>query len=283
MRRIVLSLLVLGLGGLVGCGGTPSKSSFLADADDACRAAGAPVASLPVPSSFPDLATSAGKVAVATDEQVPRLRQLDRPGGDKDRTDAVFNALSGVATAAKSLQSAADKKDERATAQATNDMSARAREAGEKGRGYGFTACGSSTETAANAVAEGARKVIGASFVLKAEARCDEASEGIDRLPEVTSLSSLVRYMNGEIPILTDLVADLEALVPPPGREADFAAYLEAQKKVIEKGKELKNAAQARNERLAVALDDEGSVLVTAANNRADELGLRACGTESAF
>jgi hypothetical protein len=52
---------------------------------------------------------------------------------------------------------------------------------------------------------------------------------------------------------------------------------------VIDKDKELLSAARGRNERLAMRLDDEDEVLVTAANNKADELGIRACGSDAAF
>lgn len=283
MRRIVLPLVAVALFGLAGCGGGPSKSSFLAKADETCRAANAPVASLQTPTSFPELSGGAAKLAAATDEQVPRLRDLDRPGGDKEPTEAVFTAMSGVAAAARSLQAAADKKDDRATATAANDLSKNARDAGSRARAYGFATCGSSTEGPANSVFEGAKKVVGASFVLQAETLCRQASDAIDALPEVNSLPSLVRFLDKEIPILVDLVARLETLVPPPGKEADVTAFLDAQRKVIEKDKELKAAAQARNEALAAKLDDEDSMLVTAANHRADDLGMSDCGTNAAF
>lgn len=283
MRRIALPLLVVGLFGVAGCGGGPSKSSFVAKADETCRAANAPVASLQTPTSFPELSGGAGKLATATDEQLPRLRDLDRPSGDKEPTDAVFSAMGGMATAARNLQAAADKRDDRATAVAANELSKSARDAGSKARAYGFTTCGSSTEGPANSVFEGAKKVVGASFVLQAEALCHKASEGIDALPEVTSLSTLVRFLDKEIPILVDLVAKLEALVPPPGKEADVTAFLDAERKVIEKDKEMRAAAQARNEALTAKLDEEDSVLVTAANHLADELGMKDCGTNSAF
>ncbi len=283
MRRIALPLVLVGLLGLAGCGGGPTKSDFVAKADDTCRAANAPVASLQAPTSFPELSGGAAKLAAATDEQVPRLRSLDRPSGDEEPTDALFTAMSGVATAAKSLQAAADRKDDRAAATAANELSKNAREAGTQARAYGFTACGSSTEAPANAVFEGAKKVVGVSFVLQAETFCREASEAIDALPAVTSIAGVARFLDKEIPILESMVARIEELVPPPGKEGEVAAYLEAQRKVIAKDKELRDAARARNEALAEALDEEDAVLVTRANHLADELGMRDCGTNSAF
>ena len=283
MRRIAVLLLLGGLVGLTGCGGGPSKSDFVAKADETCRSANAPVASLQAPTSFPELAGGAARLAAATDEQVPRLRSLDRPSGDEEPTNAVFSAMSGVATAAKSLQAAADRKDDRAAATAANELSKNARDAGTQARVYGFTSCGSSTETPANAVFEGAKKVVGASFVLQAETFCREASEAIDALPAVTSIAGAVRFLDKEIPILETLVTRIERLVPPPGKEGEVAAYLDAQRKVIEKDKELRDAARARNETLAEALDQEDAVLVTRANHLADELGMSDCGTNSAF
>ena len=92
-----------------------------------------------------------------------------------------------------------------------------------------------------------------------------------------------MRVLDKEIHILETLVTRIERLVPPPGKEGEVAAYLDAQRKVIEKDKDLRDAARARNETLAEALDQEDAVLVTRANHLAAELCMSDCGTNSAF
>lgn len=99
----------------------------------------------------------------------------------------------------------------------------------------------------------------------------------------MTSIGGVVRFLEKEIPVLENLVRRIEGPVPPPGKEAEVAAFLDAERNVIEKDKELIRAAQARNEGLAERLDQEDAVLVTAANDLADEPGMTECGTNSAF
>ena len=282
MRRLLPVLAVLlALGALAACGGGPSKSSFLAEADDTCRSADAPVTSLKTPSSFPELADGAKAVVAATDAQVPRLRDLDRPGGDKDDIDAVFNAIAGAGAAARSLQEAAERKDERATAQAANDLTARARQAGDGARAYGFGTCGVSTQAAAGTVADGAKAVVKASFVLKAETSCKEATRKAEALSEPNRAAQAARFLNAVIAIYGKVIDDLKALVPPPGDEPVVAEIVDTQQKTFDKVKELKDAVSDENERLAEARANELNVLGTAANAKADAYGIKACGTLS--
>ena len=279
MRRIVLSLLVAALIVLAGCGGAPSKSSFLAEADDTCRAANAPVASLKTPTSFPELADGARAVAAASDEQVPRLRDLDRPSGAKDQTDAVFNSIAGVAASARSLQAAADGKDEKATAQSANEVSAQARQAGDGARAYGFTTCGSSTQTAATSLTDGARTVVKASFVLKGEASCRKALKEAEGLPEPRSTAQQGRFFDSFLRIYDVVLSELRANVVPPGDEAAVSELIDAQQRLRDKFKEFRDTVPRGNERVLAALLQEISVLNTAANAKADAYGIKACGT----
>jgi hypothetical protein len=283
MRRLLVALPVAVLVGTAGCGGAPSKSSFLTKADAICRADNAPVASPKTPSSFPELADAAGTLASATDVQVPRLRKLSRPSGGKARTDAVFDSLAGVATAAKSLQAAAATNDEKGTAQSANDMAARSRQASDGAKAYGFTTCGGSTQTAVNATVDGAKKVLKAGYVVKAEAFCKDSSTKLDALPDARTPSQAARSIDRGITILTKLVSDLKGLTPPPGDEATITDYLDAQQRVIDKAGELKDAVAANNGRLFDTLNGQLDVLVTAANAKADGYGLTACGTEGSF
>lgn len=284
LRVLVPALLTAGLLGLAACGGGgPSKESFVADADRICRAESAPLASVKAPTSFPELSETARTIAAAVDAQLPRLRALDRPSGDDAAVDTMLGALGGVSDAARALQGAAARNDEGGTAAATRDMAVRAKAASDSGRAYGFATCGGSTQPAANASLEGAKTVLKAGYVVKAEELCIEASSGLDDLPEASSLRGEARVVDSYVRILDKLVADLRALTPPPGDEPTLEGFYAAQQQVIDKAKEAGAAASAGNERLFDSVVEQLQVLTTAANAKADAYGLDDCGTRASF
>lgn len=265
--------------GLSACGGGPSKEKTITEGDAICRKANAPLASTQVPGNYSQLAEAAGALATATDDQLTRLGQLDVPGDDKDRLQAFFAALRGVSTAARQLKESADKSDDEATAAAATQTSSSARDAADRGRAYGFTVCGSSTQTAATAVVDGGKGRVKAAFVSKGKAACEEASEEVLELREPTDLRSLARFMDALLPIAERVDQQLGALPVPPGDEQVVKEMLDAQKAATAKAREIGAAARANNERLTGALTEELDVLQTAANAKADAYGLQACGT----
>jgi hypothetical protein len=284
LRGLVPALLAVGLLGLSACGGDgPSKESFVADADRICRAESAPLGSVKAPTSFPELSETARTIAAAVDAQLPRLRALDRPSGDDTAVDAMLGSLGGLSEAAKTLQGTASRNDEAGTATATRDMAARAKSASESGRAYGFTTCGGSTQPAANASVEGAKSVLRAGYVIKAEAICIEASSALDDIPEASSLRGEARVIDTGVRILDKLLADLRALTPPPGDEATLDEFYAAQQQVIDKAKEAGAAAGGGNERLFESVVEQFNVLTTAANAKADAYGIDDCGTRASF
>jgi hypothetical protein len=278
------ALLASAVLGAAGCGGGgPSKETFLADADRVCRTESAPLASVKAPTSFPELSDTARTIAAAVDAQLPQLRALERPSGDDTPVDAVLGSLGGVSEAAKALQGAASRNDEGATATAARDLAARARSASDRGRAYGFATCGGSTQPAANASVDGAKTVLKAGYVVKAEALCQDASSQLDEIPEATGLRGTARVIDTGARILEKLVAELRALTPPPGDEGTLNEFYDAQQQVIDKAKEAGAAASAGNARLFDTLADEFNVLTTAANAKADAYGIADCGTKASF
>ena len=279
------ALLTAGLLGLAACGGDggPSKESFVAQADRICRADSAPLASVKAPTSFPELSETAGTIATAADAQLPRLRALDRPSGDDAALDTMLASLGGVAEAAKTLQGTASRNDEGGTATAARDLAARAKSASDSARAYGLATCGGSVQPAANASVEGAKTVLKAGYVVKAEELCMEASSALDEIPEASSLRAEARVIESGVRILDKLVADLRALTPPPGDETTLDEYYAAQQQVIDKAREAGVAASAGNERLFESHAEQFSVLTTAANAKADAYGIDDCGTRASF
>ncbi|HWC12354.1 MAG TPA: hypothetical protein VG455_14170, partial [Acidimicrobiales bacterium] len=197
--------LVLALG-LTACGGGPSKKETIADGDAICRDANARVASIQKPGSYQQLSEAAGSLAAATDDQVTRLGRLSVPGDDKARLDGVFSSLRGVATAAQQLRESAGRSDDGATAAAAAQASTSAREAADQARAYGFTVCGSSTQTATATVVDGARLILKTAFVARAEAICLGPDEELGSLREPTDLRSLARFVDTLVPVLEKVV-----------------------------------------------------------------------------
>jgi hypothetical protein len=285
LRGLSPVLLTAGLLGLAACGGGngPSKESFLAEADRVCRAESAPLAPVKTPTSFPELSETAKTISAAVDAQLPKLRALDRPSGDDTAVDTMLGSLGAVAEAAKALEGMASRNDEAGTAAASHDMAARARSASDSGRAYGFATCGGSTQPAVNATVDGAKTVLKAGYVVKAEERCNEASGALDEIPESSSLRGEARVIDSGVRILDDMLADLRALTAPPGDEATLREFYAAQQQVIDKAKEAGAAASAGNERLFDTVVEEFNVLTTAANARADAYGIDDCGTRASF
>ena len=124
MRRSVSSsLAALALAaGLAGCGGGVSKTDFVTKADGACGPGNGALGAVAKPSNLPELATAAGTVASTIDGQAEALRKLDAPGDDKVVVGGVITALADVSGPARALHEAAGKSDDKATAQAVNDL-----------------------------------------------------------------------------------------------------------------------------------------------------------------
>ncbi|MDQ3642866.1 MAG: hypothetical protein M3450_15710, partial [Actinomycetota bacterium] len=195
----------------------------------------------------------------------------------------LIGALAEVATPARALQEAAGRSDDKVTAQAANDLKAKADAAAVQAKAYGLTACGTGLQAPVTTVFEGSRTVLKAAFVARAESLCTAANKKVEALPNPTSLASFARTATSYLVIEEKLFADIRALPVPPGDEAVVADMLAAQDKVIAKDKELQAAAQARNQAAFDRLDDEETTLVTAANAKFDTYGLKNCGTLSQF
>jgi hypothetical protein len=279
--RVALAAAVTAaIAGLTACGGGVSKPDFVAKADGSCGAGNGVLAAIAPPTNLPELATAAGTVATTVEGQADALRKLDVPGDDKGVVAGVIASLAEVAAPARALQGAAGGTDDAATARAANDLRAKADAAAVQARSYGLAVCGQAPVTK---VLDGARTVLKAAFVARAESLCAAANRKAEALAEPTSLASAGRYLAAYVPIEEKLFADIRALAVPPGDEPALADMLGAQDRVIAKDKERLAAAQARNQAAYDRAEEEESTLVVAANAKFDAYGLRSCGTLSAF
>ena len=268
---------------LAACGGGVSKADFVTKADAACGPGNGTVGAVAKPTNLPELATAAGTVATTVDGQAEALRKVDAPGDDKAAVAGVIGALAEVSGPARALQDAAGKTDDAATARAANELKAKTDAAANSAQAYGLTACGKGLQAPVTTVVEGAKTVLKAAFVAKADALCSAANRRADALPEPTSFTSLGRYLTNYLAIETKLFDDIKALPVPPGDEGTVGEMLEAQNKVIALEKEAQAAAQRNNRAAFDRLDEEITVLVTQANAKFDAYELKNCGTLSAF
>ena len=269
--------------GLTACGGGVSKTDFVAEADGACGPGNGTLAAVAKPTNLPELATAAGTVATTVDAQAEALRKLDAPGDDKAAVAGVIGAIAEVSGPARALQDAAGKTDDAATAKAANELKAKTDAAASSASSYGLTACGKGLQAPVTTVFDGAKTVLKAAFVARADALCTAASRRANALSEPTSLTSLGRYLTNYLAIETKLFDDIKALPVPPGDEGTVAEMLEAQNKVIALEKEAQAAAQRNQASTFDRLDEEITVLVTQANSKFDAYDLKNCGTLSAF
>lgn len=269
--------------GLTACGGGVSKADFVAEADGACGPGNGTLGAVAKPTNLPELATAAGTVATTVDAQAEALRKLDAPGDDKAAVAGVIGSLAEVSGPARALQDAAGKTDDAATAKAANELKAKTDAAASSASSYGLTACGKGLQAPVTTVYDGAKTVLKAAFVAKADALCTAASRRANALAEPTSLTSLGRYLTNYLAIETKLFDDIKALPVPPGDEGTVAEMLEAQNKVIALEKEAQAAAQRNQASTFDRLDEEITVLVTQANAKFDAYDLKNCGTLSAF
>lgn len=278
--RLAVAAAIAGAG-LVACGGGgPSKADFVSKADAACGAGNGALAATASPTNLPELAAAAGAVATAVEGQAGALGNLDAPGDDKGVVAGVVTAMADVAAPARALQAAAGGTDDGATARAANDLKAKAEAAALRAGSYGMAVCGRAPVTK---VLDGARTVVKAAFVARAESLCVAANRKAKALAEPTSLASAARFLTAYVPIEEKLFADVRVLTVPPGDEGTVADMLEAQDKVIARDKERLAAAQARNQAAWDRVEEAEAPLVVAANAKFDAYGLRNCGTLSAF
>jgi hypothetical protein len=271
---------------LAGCGGGVTKAQYVSKADAACGVGNGTLAGVAKPSNLPDLATAAGTVATTVDAQTAALRKLHPPSSDKAVVAGVVGALANVAAPARALQAAAAKTDDAATAQAANDLKAKADAAAVQAQSYGFNACGKGVQAPVGNVFEGGRSVLKAGFVARAESLCTAANKKADALVSPTSAAPapLAKYLGSYIPIEEKLFADIKALPQPPGDESTVADMLAAQDKVVAKDKEIQTAAAAKASTATLdRLSSDEDPLVTAANSKFDAYGLKMCGTLSSF
>lgn len=281
MRRSAGALAVLFLFGaaLAACGGGPSKSSFIRQADGACAAAAKPVANLAKITKYADLAKAAASLVTAGTAQADELAKIGRPDGAKADIDAIVGGLQELGTASGKLETAAKASDQAASIAATHATSAAYKGASEKAGAYGFASCGVGLQGAVETIFGGSQAIVRAEFITKAAASCGKASAAIDRLPEPTSEAAFIRLIDSAVVIYTGLVADLRKLTVAPGDEDKVRDILAGADQFLVKIKEYRNALSSRDARKIEALDAELSRLTTATDAKFDEYGLEGCGT----
>jgi hypothetical protein len=262
--------------------GLPSKTRFITKADAICGPANRPVATLVRPTSYPELTTAAGTLVTATDTQLTQLRTVKLPGGaGQGQAGAVFEALSSTNQAAHSLLDVAGRKDDAATAAATQRISAQYGDAGTKAKAFGFRACAVGMQAGVDNLVGGSKALIKTGFVAKADGLCREASRKLAAIasPKKNDARDISRFLNQIAPLVVKLLADLKTLPVPPGDDATVAEMLTAQEKVNANIVELRDAVTAGDPSRFAAADQESSPLGTAADAKFDAYGLGICGS----
>jgi hypothetical protein len=284
-RRLLSLIPVAALAAaLAACGdGGVKKADYTAKADVACSTGNSTIAALAKPSNGPQVATAAGTASSTIDAQVVALRAMKTPGGkDKAQIEGVITSIADVGGPAKALQEAAGKTDDAAMAKAALDLQAKADAAAQQGQAYGLTQCGTGLKPAVVPLFDGAKSVVKADFVTKAEAACRDAGRKYAAIARPgTTAASRARYFDATLAVSNKLAADLRALPVAPGDEATVTAILDGMDALNAKAKELSAAANANNTRLVAGLVSEVQVAGTAVTAKVDAYGLKVCGSVS--
>jgi len=261
--------------------GMPPTAKFVAKADAVCRPANGAVLSIVKPTSYPDLATAAGTLATSTGAQLGSLRKMTRPGGaDGGRVASMFSSMTETDAAARSLQDAAGRKDDVATAAATQRVRLSAAEASTTARQVGFTACATGMQTGVDAVTAGGNAVVKTAFLAKADSLCRASMRELETVVVPKSGNAAIgRYLTQTLQIVQKWVGELKALPVPPGDEATVADIITSLDKVTAKWAEAPGAASAGDRSRFEAISREMSPLNTAADAKLDAYGLSICGS----
>ncbi|MGI8777868.1 MAG: hypothetical protein ACR2LJ_10945 [Acidimicrobiales bacterium] len=260
--------------------GMPSRAKYAAKADAICRPANGAVTSISKPTSYPDLATAAGTLVPATDAQMGGLKKLKQPGGaDGNKVGALLSAMTQTNAAGRSLQDAAGRMDDGATAAATQRMRTSAIESSNKAKELGFAACAAGMQPGVEAVVGGAAGVLKTAFIAKADSLCRAAARAMAGIPEPRSGADLVRYFARMLPLGEKMTADFKELPVPPGDEAKVAEIVAALDTLRAKEKEAADAARSGDSSRFIAIEKEYLPLVTAVDAKLDAYGLAVCGS----
>ena len=261
--------------------GMTSRAKFVAKADKLCGAANGPVTALAKPSSYPELATAAGTLVTATETQLGGLRALKLPAGaDGSRAGDVLTAMAETNHAGRSLQDAANRKDDAATAAATQQVRTAATKALTTATELGMAACATGAQPGVDAVVAGASGVVKTAFVANADTLCRATARALEGVREPRNdPRDLGRYLGATLQIVEKLVADIKALAVPPGDEATIAETTRALESMTAKWREARDAATANDRSRFLAIDGEMTILSTAADAKLDAYGLATCGS----
>lgn len=295
ITKVVLAVVVVAL--LLGAGvgvflnsrglGRTSTATFVRKADAVCGPANGTVTALAKPTSYPELATAAGALVTSTDAQLAGLRRLSAPGGaDGGRISALLLAMSQTNSAGRSLQDAAAKADDGATASAANQMRVSSTDATTKAQELGLAACATGMQPGVDAVVGGASGIVKAAFVAKADTICRAGARAIEavRPPRASrdpraSNREMARYLGELVPISEEITTDLKALPVPPGDEATVSEMMSEVDKIDAKGREALDAVVSNDASRFLAIGEEAIVLTTAVDAKLDAYGLTTCGS----
>jgi hypothetical protein len=263
--------------------GGPSKTEFIASADATCGTASASVAAVAKPTSYPELSTTAGTVAAATNGQVTRLRALDHPGGaDGEAISAMLASLDGAGQAAGRVRDAAAQGNDASTATATRQMGTAFNNASADASAYGLAVCASGLKPAMDAVFGGSSAVIKTAFVAKADLICRAGARELAAIPDPAdgSGAEIARMIGAVSEVAERMGREIRALPVPPGDEAVIADLLVAQDLVNAKGREITAAARVEDGPALIAAAHQIDTLSTAVDAKFDAYGLGTCGTD---
>jgi hypothetical protein len=114
-------------------------------------------------------------------------------------------------------------------------------------------------------------------FQEQGNAICAKYDKQIEDISTPTSVEEVPAYVNKALPIVERQIEDMKELSPPEEDQETFDAMIEEAEKTVQAGRELGEAAEAKDDAAIEQALNEGNTASDRADEHATELGLTDC------
>jgi hypothetical protein len=114
-------------------------------------------------------------------------------------------------------------------------------------------------------------------FQEQGNAICEKYDKQIEDISTPTSVEEVPGYVNKALPIVERQIEDMKELSPPEEDQETFDAMIEEAEKTVQAGRELGEAAEAKDDAAIEQALNEGNTASDRADEHATELGLTDC------
>lgn len=118
-------------------------------------------------------------------------------------------------------------------------------------------------------------------FQKQGNAICAKYDQQIEDISTPTSVEEVPAYVNKALPIVERQIEDMKELSPPEEDQETFDSMIEEAEKTVQAGRELGEAAEAKDDAAIEQALNEGNTASDRADEHATTLGLTDCVDQS--